>query len=286
MRNWLWYAIGVIGSTAALSLLGLTQQQALAVAGFASVLWGAIFFWESRLVFAFLGVAGLMTANLLDVHHLIEFAGLDIILFLIAMMTIIGFMEEREFFEHMIDRLLLAIGPHPRTIMVVLMIAAAISAALVDEVTSILFMSAAMLSLIEKHDVDPVPFIMMLVFTTNIGSSATVVGNPVGVIIALRSGLGFMDFLRLATPISLICLIVTVASCLFIFRKDIALLKGILSGRKGEERLLHMVEDDKATRREVRKAGYLFAAVILGLVLHHPVENLLGLPSNTMLLGF
>ena len=41
----------------------------------------------------------------------------------------------------------------------------------------------------------------MIVFATNLGSSATVVGNPVGVLIALRADLTFIDFLRWATPI-------------------------------------------------------------------------------------
>src|SRR3989338_2233135 len=285
-RDWIWYVLGVVLTPLVFARIGLSPQQTLALGGFCVVLYGAIFFWQYRLAFACIGISLLLVTGLLDVPHLIEFAGLDIILFLIAMMTVIGFLEEQHVFEVAIDRLLLVVGPHPKRIMVVMMTLAALSAALVDEVTSILFMVAAMLNLLGRSKLNPIPYILMLVFTTNVGSSATVVANPVGVIIALRSGLTFLDFIRWATPISIVCLIVTVASCLFIFRKDIALLKGILSGRKGEERLLHMVEDDKATRREVRKAGYLFAAVILGLVLHHPVENLLGLPSNTMLLGF
>ena len=284
-RDWLWYALCLVATPLLLARLGLSPQQTLAVAGFCVTLYGAIFFWKYRLAFACFGICLLLSAGLLDVPHLIEFAGLDIILFLICMMTVIGFLEEHHFFEFVIDRLLLIVGPHPRRLMVVMMVLAAVSAALVDEVTSILFMMAAMLSLIGRAKVNPVPFLLMLVFTTNIGSSATVVGNPIGVLIALRSGLTFLDFIRWATPISIVCLIVTIWICLALFGKDIRKLKGTLTGRKGEARLEALAEEPHVARRWVRISGWLFGGVILGLVLHHPLEQVLRLPTNTMLLG-
>jgi len=284
-RDWLWYALGVVLTPLLLARLGLTAQQTLAVGGFCVVLYGAIFFWKYRLAFACFGIALLLSCGLLDVPHLVEFAGLDIILFLVAMMTVIGFLEENRFFEWVIDHLLLLVGPHPKRIMMVMMVLAAVSAALVDEVTSILFMVAAMLNLIGRANLSPTPFILMLVFTTNIGSSATVVGNPIGVIIAMRSGLTFLDFIRWATPISLLCLVLTIGICLRWFAKDIKALKGVLAGRKGEARLEELVEEERVTKRGIRRSGWLFGGVIGGLVLHHPIEHFLHLPNNTMLLG-
>ena len=284
-RDWLWYLLCLVATPLLLAHLGLTTQQTLAVAGFCVVLYGAIFFWKSRLAFACFGLTLLLATGLLDVPHLVEFAGLDIILFLIAMMTVIGFLEEHHFFEVVIDRLLLLVGPHPRRIMVILMVMAAVSAALVDEVTSILFMVAAMLNLLGRAKISPLPFILMLVFTTNIGSSATVVGNPIGVLIALRSGLTFLDFIRWAAPISLVCLAVTIWICLQLFAKDIRSLKGVLTGKRGERQIEQMVEHEHATRRGVRISGWLFAGVVGGLILHHPIEHWLHLPRNTMLLG-
>jgi len=284
-RDWVWYGLGVVLTPLLLARLGLTGPQTMAVAAFCAILYGAIFFWRYRLAFACFGIAFLLSFGLLDVPHLIEFAGLDIILFLIAMMTIVGFLEEKHFFEFVIDHLLRIVGPHPKRIMVVMMVLASVSAALVDEVTSILFMVAAMLNLLGRSKINPAPFILMLVFTTNVGSSATVVGNPVGVIIALRSGLTFLDFLRWATPISLICLAATIPICLTMFANDIKALKSVLAGKRGERALEHLVEEEHVTRKGVRLSGWLFGGVVLGLVLHHPIEDWLHLPNNTMLLG-
>ena len=81
-RSWIGYVLGVLVTPLVFAQLGLTGQQILSVGGFCVVLFGAIIFWKYRVAFAFLGVALLMTANLLDVPHLIEFAGFDIIVFL------------------------------------------------------------------------------------------------------------------------------------------------------------------------------------------------------------
>ncbi len=279
------YALCVIAAPLALSTLGLEGGQVLATAGFCMILFGAIFFWRQRLTFAFAGVALLLATDLLDVEHLIEFAGLEIILFLAATMLIIGFLEENQFFEVLIERLLALVGPHPVQIMGVLMLTAAVAAALVGEVTSILFMIAALLNLLGRSRVNPVPFVLMLVLATNIGSSATAVGNPVGVIIALESGLTFVDFLRWATPISLICLGLAIPICLHLFRDDIDGLKHVLTGTRGERRIEHVAAEEQIPRGGFRRSAILFSAVIVGLVLHHPLEEMLGLEPNTMLLG-
>lgn len=285
IKNWLWYGLALAATPLLLAQLGLDGKQVSAVIGFSVVLYGAIFFWKLRLAFACFGIALLLSTGLLDVPHLIEFAGLDIILFLICMMTIIGFLEEKNFFEYLIEKLLQVVGANASRLMTVMMAVAAVSAALVDEVTSILFITAAMLNLLGKSKINPIPFILMLVFTTNIGSSATVVGNPVGVIIALRSGLTFSDFLRWATPVSLVCLATVIPICLWMFRKDIKALDELLKKPRGQERIDHIVKDDKAARLGVAQSGWLFGGVVLALVLHHPIERLLHLPGNTMLLG-
>lgn len=284
-RSLLLYAVCVVATTFALSRLGLTSDQVFATAGFCLILFGAIFFWRQRLTFAFAGIAVLLAFGLLDVEHLVEFAGLEIILFLVAMMLIIGFLEENQFFEVLIERLLTFVGPHPVQIMGVLMLIAAATAALVGEVTSILFMIAALLNLLGRSRVNPAPFVLMLVLATNIGSSATAVGNPIGVIIALESGLTFVDFLRWATPISLICLGLAIPICLHLFRNDVDGLRHVLTGERGERHIEHIAAEEQIPRGGFRRSAILISAVILGLVLHHPLEAALDLDPNTMLLG-
>ena len=216
----------------AVSSAGFNIQQTLATLIFFMIICGTLFYWKFRLAFAFVGVAVLLGAKLLDIPHVIEFAGLDIILFLVGMMTIIGFLEENHFFEYLVAKVVDRVGERPYLLIGILMGMAALSAALVDEVTSILFMLSTVFHLTKRYKVNPIPFLLMIVFATNIGSSATAVGNPIGVMIALRAKLTFADFLRWAAPISLLALTITIPLCFFLFKKAIAELKEKMS-KKG-----------------------------------------------------
>ena len=90
MRRLLGFAVGVVGIVGFGWLGGLTAEQLTAIIIFASMILATLFFWPYRLAFAFLGLCVLLAAGLLDIPHFIEFAKLDIILFLVAMMTVVG----------------------------------------------------------------------------------------------------------------------------------------------------------------------------------------------------
>lgn len=275
---WFLGLLGVclVGSFAA----QLNSQQILAVTIFLSFILGTLFYWPFRLAFALIGMTLLLIANVIDIPHLIEFANVDIILFLIAMMLVIGFLEERRFFEVLLERLLASIDRYPYLLFGSMMALAFASAALVDEVTSILFMTSLTLHLTRRFKLPPLPFIIMIVLATNVGSSATVVGNPIGVLIALRAGLSFSDFLRWATPIALANLILTIGICFLYYRGPLKALAQAIHRTREEP-----IEVEPYDPKQFRVASLLFGATILGLIFHHQVEHGLGLPKNTLLLG-
>jgi Na+/H+ antiporter NhaD/arsenite permease-like protein len=165
--------------------------------------------------------------------------------------------------------------------LVTLMATGALSAALVDEVTSILFMTATMIHLTSRFGVNPIPFIIMQVFATNIGSSATVVGNPIGVMIAMRAGFTFQDFLRWASPISLVTLLMAIPFSLFWYKKEIRDWKGKL--RSGVLEKKQNLSEEYI--RQLAISTVLFIGTITGLIFHASLEKLLGLQKNALLIG-
>ncbi|MCI0372814.1 MAG: hypothetical protein L0214_15885, partial [candidate division NC10 bacterium] len=145
MRRLLLY-LCFLAAIASLTLLaGFTARQVMAATIFTGFIAGTLLFWKFRLAFALGGVAVLLAAGVLDLPHLIEFAGLDVILFLVGMMVVIGFLERRRFFEVVTEAILRGVGGGAQRVIGALMVLAALSAALVDEVTSILFMMAVTL---------------------------------------------------------------------------------------------------------------------------------------------
>ncbi|MEW6046753.1 MAG: SLC13 family permease [Bacillota bacterium] len=276
---------------------GFTSQQVLAVTVFSAFIVGTLLYWPFRLAFALVGIAVLLAARLVDIPHLIEFASLDVILFLIGMMTLIGFLEERRFFEAIVEKSLPYVGHSAYALMLAVMIMAFFSAALVDEVTSILFMTAIVLRIARRFKLDPVPYIIMTVFATNIGSAATVVGNPIGVLIALRAGLSFPDFLRWATPIALAALVLTLILSFLYYRRQIGQLNAAIHQEDlaaevaAADVAAHAGNPDPAHgegaygQSSLVFPTLLFVGTITGLILHKQIEHWLHLEPNTMLVG-
>ncbi|MEM1987860.1 MAG: SLC13 family permease [Candidatus Caldarchaeum sp.] len=274
------YAIVLAGVYVLSILLKLNTAQTLSLIVLGGLIGATLLFWRFRLVFAFFALTFMLAANLIDVELLIEYAHLDTILFLASMMIVVGYLEEARFFEFVIDKLQFILGNRPRTLVVFFMIMSAVLVALVDEVTSILIMVAILLDFTTRYNLNPVNFIMMSIFATNIGSAATVIGNPVGILIAFQADLGFLDFLRWSTPISAIALIVCIAINLYLFRRDISQLAAAMNADSAQAVLVD--NDDKP---DVRLPAAVFLLMIATLVLHAKIEEVLGLEKNVMLLG-
>jgi Na+/H+ antiporter NhaD/arsenite permease-like protein len=281
MKKGILYLLIILGLTVLSFLAGFSTSQILSLSIFFMVIFGTILFWRFRLPFALLGISFLLGLGLLDIPHLIEFAGLGIILFLMGMMILVGYLEENRFFEFLVNTLIRLIGPRPLILIVTLMAVGALSAALVDEVTSILFMTATMIHLTSRFGVNPIPFVITQVFATNVGSSATVVGNPIGVMIAMRAGLTFQDFLRWASPISLVALLVTIPLSLLYYSPEVREWKQKVKREKSDEE--GRAPEGSADRLFI--CLILFVGTMVGLIFHASLEKLLGLQKNALLIG-
>ncbi|CAN5437107.1 ArsB/NhaD family transporter [soil metagenome] len=227
MSNVLKFFLLLGGTFVALMVLRWTgglvfdNRQVLSIVIFSMFIFGTLLFGDFRLAFAFGGIALLMALNLLSVEGFTQSASLNVIIFLVGMFLVIGYLEENQFFEHVVESILAWVGPRPKVLLIVLMLMGTIAAALVDEVTSILFMTGTMLHITTRHKLNPVPFVIMLVFATNIGSAASSIGNPIGVMIALKAGFTFIEFLRWSAPIAVVVNIVTYLICRWWFATDI-----------------------------------------------------------------
>lgn len=264
------------------NLLNLNNIQMFSLLILGSMIGATLMFWRYRVLFAFIALSFMLGVGLIEVRLIKDFAQLDTILFLASMMVIVGYLEEKRFFEVLMDRLVGIIGDKPALVMIFFLVMSALLAALVDEVTSILIMVAIILDYTSRYKINPVPFIVMSIFATNIGSSATVVGNPVGVMIAFNAKLSFIEFLRWATPIAIASLFLTLVIVRIVFKNEIMRLEKTVLDERGKSK---EIEEVVRNIPDIRIPAIVFLATILGLVFHTPLEELLGLEKNSMLLG-
>ena len=263
-------------------ILGLTSHQALSLGIFIASVMGTLFFWEFRLSFAFLGSALLLMTKAIDLDHFLRLTTLEVILFLAGMMIIVSLLKDTGFFAWLVVLILRVRNLTGRKFTLLIIVLSALLACAVDEVTSIIFMVAAILEICDYYEVKPMPFVIISVLATNVGSAATVLGNPIGILIATKSGLGFEDFLLKAMPLALVSLVVTTLIVMQWFKKPIELLDKHIKALGANDILLRLIS--VPIDRHLRIGLIIFGTMIVFIALHRRLETAMGLVPNTMLL--
>ena len=231
---------------------------------------------------AALGGAALMLALGVTNAHTAFFSedtGVDwnVVFLLLGMMVIVSVMRVTGIFEFLAIWAAKRAGGRPFRLMVLLLVITAVASALLDNVTTVLLIAPVTILICQRLRLAVVPFLIAEVFASNVGGTATLVGDPPNIIIASRGGLTFNDFLVHLAPIVVVLMVVLIGLCRWLFRAafvtDEARVEQIMS--------LNEREAIRDTRLLV-KSLVVLALVLVAFVLH-PV---LGYePSVVALLG-
>ncbi|WP_328500511.1 ArsB/NhaD family transporter [Streptomyces sp. NBC_00457] len=208
-----------------------------------------------------------------------EHSGVDwnVIFLLMGMMMIVGVLKKTGMFEYLAIWSVKRARAKPFRVMAMLVVITAVASALLDNVTTVLLIAPVTLLVCERLALPAAPFLIAEVLASNIGGTATLVGDPPNIIIASRAGLTFNDFLVHLAPLSAVLIVVLVAMCRFLFRKSFVY---------DEERAAEVMElEEREAIRDPRllvQGLVVLALVVVGFVLH-PVLHYE--PSVVALLG-
>ncbi|MCS7374500.1 MAG: SLC13 family permease, partial [archaeon GB-1845-036] len=180
------------------------------MAAFVFSILGAFFFWKYKLIVAFVSVTMLLTLGVIDVSTLIESSEFDIILFLIAMTLIIAPLKRVGFFRWLTLFLLKISNFNIKALVMLFMVTSMIFAGIMGAVSSIVVITAMVMEFSDYFELDSKLFIILSILASNIGSSATALGNPVGLILALGADLSFEEFLRWSAPLAFLSIAIVI----------------------------------------------------------------------------
>ena len=250
--------------------LATNATQALTLAVFSAVISTTLLFWERRVGVAFIGVALLVACKAMSLKQMLIGTELDIILFLVGMMIIVGVLKDLGFLTWVIQLIISRKKMTGVSFTAILCVLSAVMASVVDEVSSIVVVLALVFQVCETLKLRPHPFVLIAVMATNIGSSATMLGNPVGIFIGNKAGFTFSQFLVGATPVAFASLICTFLITLFWFRKDIHAMSQAMEA--------HRKTGLGPTAKIPYKAGLVvLLTTVVVIAFHHQIEGLLGL---------
>jgi len=267
-------------------ILGFDLKQMIALSAFVITVLGAFLYWQYKLIIAFASIVIIFTMGIIDVETFIKSAEFNIILFLVAISILVAPLKRVGFFRWFSTMILSICKFNFKWFLLPMSFAAMLFACLMGEVSSIIFMSTIILEVAEYFEFNPTLSLLLIMMATNIGSSGTALGNPVGLIIAFEAGLKFTEFLRWSMPIGILSIIILYWYFTWRRKDHISSIQSAINRVISERGVVVDLTSLIGDLRKFAVATMIFIFTIIGVASHGYWENVLGLEDGTMLLSF
>lgn len=195
---------------------------------------------------ALLGAGMMIVFGVVGPSEAMDAINMDIILLLVGMMILVAGLELCGFFEWVSLQMIKYSKNQFRFLVLTMAVTGTLSALVLNDTVVLLF-TPIIIRTCRLLKSNPVPFLIAEAVAANIGSVATVVGNPQNAFIATKAGISFVDFSARLVPVSVACMLVAIAILYLIFRKDIE------KGSAQEFRRKILAEGWKAFSEEIVK---------------------------------
>jgi len=220
-----------------------------------------------RTIVAMLGAAIIIAIGIVNQENAFASIDFNTIGLLIGMMIIVGITRQSGVFEYLAIKSAKLVGGKPLAIMAVLALVTALASALLDNVTTVLLIVPVTYAITDRLDISPIPFLFTEIIASNIGGTATLIGDPPNIMIGSATGLGFMDFVtNLALP-AIVILLITIAIMLFIFRKEMD---------TTDDRIQRIIElNEKESIKDwrlLKRSLSILGLTIVGFLLHQSLH--------------
>lgn len=164
----------------------------------------------NRAIVALLGAALMIVSGILTQKTALLGIDFNTLALLVGMMIIVAICEKSGMFQFVAIWAAKKTQAEPRRILVVLAFVTALFSGFLDNVTTVLLIAPVTIRMTRQLKVNPYPFLVLEIFSSNIGGTATLIGDPPNILIGSALNLSFMDFVAVLTPIVLVTMIVIV----------------------------------------------------------------------------
>ncbi|MDQ3127424.1 MAG: ArsB/NhaD family transporter [Chloroflexota bacterium] len=160
-----------------------------------------------RTLIALLGGLLVVALGVIDQEEAFAAIDLNVIFLLAGMMVLAGGLRRTGFFEFVAGHAIHLSRGEPFRLLILLTLLTAGLAALLDNVTTVVLLTPVTLSIARTLKVSPFPYLISQIFASNIGGTATLIGDPPNILIGSAAGLDFVDFLLNLAPVVVIIMV-------------------------------------------------------------------------------
>jgi len=212
---------------------------------------------------ALAGGLAMIAFRILDQEEAFAAIDFNVIFLLVGMMIIANTLGKTGAFQWLAIRAAKLAKGNPIRILLFMAVITAVASAFLDNVTTVVLMAPLSIFVASILQVSPVPFLLTLIMASNIGGTATLIGDPPNIIIASEADLSFVDFLAHLAPVILLILAVFLVMVFFLFRRQLQTRPEL------EHRIMELDESEVLTDRGLlHKSLIILALVIGGFLLH------------------
>ncbi|MBN2851672.1 MAG: ArsB/NhaD family transporter [Clostridia bacterium] len=217
----------------------------------------------NRTTIAVFGATILLLFKVLTQEQAIENIDFNTIGLLIGMMIIVSILRKTGAFEYLAIKIAKKVKGDPWKIIVLFSVFTAVASALLDNVTTILLIIPITLVITDTLEVSPIPFIFPLILVSNIGGTATLIGDPPNIMIGGAAGLGFVDFIVNLAPVIIIIFVVVTFVFKLKYKKKMAV------SQEKRDRIMELNEKLAIKDLPLLKKGiFVLSLTIIGFMLH------------------
>lgn len=192
---------------------------------------------------------------------------------LVGMMIIVNITKRTGVFEYIAIKAAKFSKGSPIKILILFSIITSVLSGVLDNVTTVLLIVPVTLVITKTLEIDPIPFLMCEIFASNIGGTATLIGDPPNLMIGSAAGLSFLDFVKNLAPVIIIILAVTLLGIKQLYKNS-------MKTSEEDKKKIMALDESKAIRDRslMKKCLTILFLTLVGFLTH----GYLGFESATI----
>jgi len=213
--------------------------------------------WINKMTAALLGGFFVVVTGIVKQKNAFAAVDWNVIFLLIGMMLVMAVLKQTGIFQYIAIKTAKLANAKPLRIMLFMFAVTATVSAFLDNVTTVMILVPIALLIAGELKITPIPFIITMAISSNIGGTATMIGDPPNVLIGSATNYSFMDFINNLTPVIVIITISSLGITYLLYRK------GMVVSNENRAKLMSFKEDNLIASKKL----LVRSLIVVGLML-------------------
>lgn len=220
-----------------------------------------------RAVITLMGATTVVLFGIMTGTDAIDFVDFDTLGLLVSMMILVSITKKTGVFQYIAYKLVELVDAQPVRILILFSTLTALFSALLDNVTTVIMIVPITLVVTRTLKLNPIPFLIAEILSSNIGGTSTLIGDPPNIMIGSATHLGFLDFVIHLGPVVLIIYAVTIFVIYLLYRSQLHVDDEIREQAKN-------LQSDELLKDKtlVYKSLGVLGLTLVGFLLHQALE--------------